>query len=118
MSGIDVPPDIGDTQKGPLSVHVLFHHEHRAKFLWLLGVNVHLKYSIFDPVFLADPGSSFVSYCTTAETMQAFLWRALIQKELRAFTSTGAHTAGKVRISVIIRNHIGGDTDKPLTERE
>ena len=26
MSGVDVPPEVGDTQKGPPSVSILLHH--------------------------------------------------------------------------------------------
>ena len=56
VSGVDVPPDIGDTQKRPPSVLVLLHHEHGAKLLGLLGVNIHLEYGVVDPVFPTDPG--------------------------------------------------------------
>ena len=56
MSGVDVPPEVGDTQKRPPSVLVLLHHEHGAKLLRLLGINIHPEYSVVDPVFLTDPG--------------------------------------------------------------
>ena len=49
-----LPPDIGDTQEWPPPRLSLVHHEHAAKFLGFLGVDIHLENHVGDPVILPD----------------------------------------------------------------